>query len=137
MLLLRVDMETCRDILYALNTIWRTRLYLHTQSLYILLEITKIGSFRKTSIVELCYHQKVGDQQEDQEMREFVQVKRLSTHDTVVDVVIMDIIEKHANDQSHYILDMNIVVSVLLRAILTFKNSLYNQFISHFNNVTT
>ena len=137
MLLLRVDMETCRDILYALNTIWRTRLYLHTQSLYILLEITKIGSFRKTSIVELCYHQKVGDQQEDQEMREFVQVKRLSTHDTVVDVVIMDIIEKHAYDQSHYILDMNIVVSVLLRAILTFKNSLYNQFISHFNNVTT
>ena len=64
-------------------------------------------------------------------------MKGLSAHDAMVDVVIMDIIEKHANDQSHYILDMNIVVSVLLRAILTFKNSLYNQFISHFNNVTT
>ena len=136
MLLLRVDMETCRDILYALNTIWRTRLYLHTQSLYILLEITKIGSFPKTSIIELCYHKKIDNQQENQEKRKFIQVKGLSAHDAMVDVVIMDIIEKHANNQSHYILEMNIVVLILLKAISTSKNSPYNQFISHFNNVT-
>ncbi|RVW93843.1 hypothetical protein CK203_028198 [Vitis vinifera] len=53
-----------------------------------------IGSFWKTSVVELCYHQIVGDQQEDQEKREFVQVERLRAHDAVVDVVIMGIIEK-------------------------------------------
>ena len=47
-------------------------------------------------------------------MREFVQVERLSAHDVVVDVVIMGTIEKHANDQSHYILEVNIVVSILL-----------------------
>ena len=69
-------------------------------------------------------------------MREFVQVERLSVHDAVVDVVIMGIIEKHANDQSHYILEMNIVMSILLKAISTSKNSPYNQFINHFNNVT-
>ena len=64
-------------------------------------------------------------------------MKGLSAHDAMVDVVIMDIIEKHANDQSHYILEMNIVVLILLKAISTSKNSPYNQFISHFNNVTT
>ena len=37
---------------------------------------------------------------------------------------------------SHYILKMNIVVSILLRAISTSKNSPYNQFITHFNSVT-
>ena len=69
-------------------------------------------------------------------MREFIQVKRLSTHSVVVDVVIIDIIEKHTNDQSHYILEINIVVSILLRAISASKNSPCNQFINHFNNVT-
>ena len=69
-------------------------------------------------------------------MREFVQVERLSAHDVVVDMMIIGMIEKHVNDQSHYILKMNIVVSILLRAILVYKNSSYNQFISHFNNVT-
>ena len=63
-------------------------------------------------------------------------MERLNAKDVVVDVVIMGIIEKHANDQSHYIIEMNIVVSILLRAISTTKNSLYNQFINHFNNVT-
>ena len=70
-------------------------------------------------------------------MREFVQVERLSAHDVVVDIMIINIIEKHVNDQSHYILEMNIVVSILLRAISASNNSSYNQFISHFNNVTT
>ena len=69
-------------------------------------------------------------------MRKFVQVERLSAHDVVVDVVIMCTIEKHANNQSHCILEMNLVVSILLRAISTSKNSPYNQFIGHFNNVT-
>ena len=63
--------------------------------------------------------------------RKFVQVERVSTHDAVVDVVIMGIIEKHANDQSHYILGMNIVVATLLRAVSTSKDSPYNQFITH------
>ena len=93
-------------------------------------------TFRKTSVVELCYHQIVDDQKKDQEMKEFVQVERLSAHDIVIDVIIMGIIEKHANDQSYYILEMNIVMSILLKAILASKNSPYNQFISHFNNVT-
>ena len=61
-------------------------------------------AFRKTSVVELCYHQKVDDQKKDQEMKEFVQVERLSAHNVVIDVIIMGIIEKHANDQSYYIL---------------------------------
>ena len=69
-------------------------------------------------------------------MREFVQVERSSTHDVMVDMVIMGIIEKHTNNQSHYILEMNMVVSILLRAILVSNNSSYNQFINHFNNVT-
>ena len=69
-------------------------------------------------------------------MREFVQVERLSAHDVVVDIMIINIIEKHVNDQSHYILEMNIVVSILLKAISASKNSPFNQFISHFNNVT-
>ena len=69
-------------------------------------------------------------------MREFVQVERLSAHDVVIDVMIMSTIEKYANDQSNYILEVNIVVSILLRVISTSKNSPYNQFISHFNNVT-
>ena len=56
-------------------------------------------------------------------------MERLNTKDVVVDVVIIGIIEKHANGQSHYIIEMNIVVSILLRAISTTKNSLYNQFI--------
>ena len=56
-------------------------------------------------------------------MREFVQVERLSAHDVVVDIMIINIIEKHVNDQSHYILEMNIVVSILLRAISASKNS--------------
>ena len=50
----------------------------------------------------------------------------VKAHDAMVDVVIIDIIEKYANDQSHYILEMNIVVSILLKAISTSKNSLYN-----------
>ena len=57
-------------------------------------------------------------------MRQFVQIKRLSTYDVVVNVVIMGIIEKHVNDQSHYVLEMNIVVSILFRAISTSKNFL-------------
>ena len=84
----------------------------------------------------MCYHQKVDDQQENQKMREFVKVERLSAHDVVIDVMIMSTIEKYANDQSNYILEVNIVVSILLRVISTSKNSPYNQFISHFNNVT-
>ena len=63
-------------------------------------------------------------------------MERLNTHDVVVDLVIMGMIKKHANDQSHYILEMNIVVSILLRAISTSMNFPYNQFISHFNNAT-
>ena len=60
-------------------------------------------------------------------MKEFDQVKRLlSAHDVVVDVMIIDIIEKYANDQSHYIIEMNIVVSILLKTISTSKNSPYN-----------
>ena len=93
-------------------------------------------AFRKAFIGELCYHKKVGNQQKDQKMREFVQVERSSTHDVMVDMVIMGIIEKHTNNQSHYILEMNMVVSILLRAILVSNNSSYNQFINHFNNVT-
>ena len=84
----------------------------------------------------MCYHQKVDDQQENQKMREFIQMERLSAHDVVIDVIIMSTIEKYANDQSNYILEVNIVVSILLRVISTSKNSPYNQFISHFNNVT-
>ena len=37
-------------------------------------------------------------------MKEFVQMKRLNAHDVVINVVIMGIIEKHSNDQFHYIL---------------------------------
>ena len=69
-------------------------------------------------------------------MRDFVQVEKLRAHNVVVDMVMMGIIEKHANDQSHYILEMNIVVSILSRTISASNNSSYNQFISHFNNVT-
>ena len=60
-------------------------------------------------------------------MKEFDQVKRLlSAHDVVVDAMIIDIIEKYANDQFHYILDINIIVSILLTTISTSKNSPYN-----------
>ena len=50
----------------------------------------------------------------------------VKAHDAMVDVVIIGIIEKYANDQSHYILEMNIVVSILLTTISTSKNSPYN-----------
>ena len=68
-------------------------------------------------------------------MKEFDQAKRLlSAHDVVVDVMIIDIIEKHANDQFHYILDINIIVSILLTTISISKP--YNWFITYFNSVT-
>ena len=51
-------------------------------------------TFQKTSVIELCYHQKVGNQEENQEMRDFVQVEKLRAHNVVVDMVIMNIIKK-------------------------------------------
>ena len=53
-------------------------------------------------------------------------MKRLNAHDVVINVVIMGIIEKHSNDQFHYILDINIIVSILLITISTSRNSPYN-----------
>ena len=59
-------------------------------------------------------------------MKEFVQMKRLNAHDVVINVVIMGIIEKHSNDQFHYILDINIIVSILLTTMSPSKNFPYN-----------
>ena len=78
------------------------------------------------SEVEFYYHQKQGDQLEDQEKRDSLRVEKVNTYDVVVDVVIMVITESLENDQYHWSISEIVIESTFMTHIFVyFCNFLY------------